>query len=243
MTSSHARPRVLIVDDEAAIRRFLRIALVSEDCEVMEAGSGREALRLLSAHVPNLIVLDLGLPDIDGQAVLREIRARIVDLPIIVLSVRTDELEKVEALDAGANDYVTKPFGLPEFLARVRGLLRQPPSERLRSSFHDERLAVDLPTHTVRFDDRSVHLTRKEFSVLSLLIQHAGRVVTQRHMLQEIWGASHASDTHYLRIIVGRLRQKLRDDPTDPHYIQTEPGIGYRFAGPLESSSDEAAGH
>lgn len=242
MSSTQARPKVLIVDDECAIRRFLRIALGSEDYEVLEADSGRTALHILDTYAPELIVLDLGLPDIDGQVVLREIRARIVDLPILVLSVRTDEMEKVEALDAGANDYVTKPFGLPEFLARVRGLLRQPPSGRLRNSFHDDRLAIDLATYTVRFDDQAVHLTRKEFGVLSLLIQHAGRVVTQRHMLQEVWGASHASDTHYLRIIVGRLRQKLGDDPTDPRYIQTEPGIGYRFAGPLETGADDAAG-
>lgn len=231
MTAHRARPQVLVVDDEAPIRRFLRIALTSEDYEVIESSRAADALARVTDETPDLIVLDLGLPDGDGQTLLREIRTRTTTPPIIILSVRADETEKVEALDAGANDYVTKPFGLPEFLARVRNLLRRPPSDEPNASFRDDRLAIDLQSGTVELDGTPLRLTPKELDVLYVLVQNAGRVVTQRYLLQQVWGATHASDTHYLRIIVGRLRQKLGDDPTDPSYIQTEAGIGYRFRG------------
>jgi two-component system KDP operon response regulator KdpE len=223
---------VLVVDDEAPIRRFLRIALTSEDYEVTESSRAADAFARVTDEIPDLIVLDLGLPDWDGQTLLREIRTRTTSPPIIILSVRADETEKVEALDAGANDYVTKPFGLPEFLARVRNLLRRPPSDEPNTAFRDDRLAIDLQSGTVELDGVPLRLTPKELDVLHVLVQNAGRVVTQRYLLQQVWGATHTSDTHYLRIIVGRLRQKLGDDPTDPTYIQTEAGIGYRFRGP-----------
>ncbi|MDN5848612.1 MAG: response regulator transcription factor [Nitrococcus sp.] len=222
--------RVLVIDDEAQIRRFLRISLASQGYEVLEAANAEEGLELAATRAPELIVLDLGLPGRDGSAVLEEIRSWSA-VPVIILSVRADENEKVRTLDAGANDYVTKPFGLQEFLARVRKLLRGRAPEEHDGGRHDDGyLMIDLPQRRVAVRGTAIRLTRKEFGVLKMLFLHRDRVVTQTHLLREIWGPTHAQDTHYLRIIVARLRQKLGDDPTEPRYILTEPGVGYRLS-------------
>jgi two-component system KDP operon response regulator KdpE len=222
-------PRVLVVDDEPQIRKFLDIALRAQGYQVAEEASGRAGLERLATAGADLVVLDLGLPDMDGREVLRELRAW-SRVPVVVLSVRASESEKVAALDAGANDYVTKPFGIQEFMARVRGLLR----DRVASSdapplFDDGVLRIDLGRRLVSLRGAPVKLTRKEYDVLQMLVRHAGRVVTQQQLLREIWGPVHVEDTHYLRIVIGKLRQKLADDPAAPRYLRTEPGVGYRF--------------
>lgn len=230
MSPPRQRPRILLVDDEYQIRRFLRISLTSQGYDVVEARDGIEGAARLESTDPDLVVLDLGLPGRDGRAVLDEIRSRSVDLPVLILSVRSDEGGKVDALDAGANDYVTKPFGLAEFLARIRNLLRRTGSATAGTAPYDDgRLYVDPQSREVRLAASPIHLTRKEHEVLRLLLEHRGRVVTQRQLLREVWGPTHTEHTHYLRIIVGRLRSKLGDDPTEPIYIHTEPGVGYRF--------------
>lgn len=222
--------RILVIDDEVQIRRFLRISLTSQGYEVLEAASAEAGLELAATRLPELVVLDLGLPGRGGRTVLEEIRGWST-VPVIILSVRTDENEKVRALDAGANDYVTKPFGLQEFLARVRNLLRsRTPEEHDGGHYDDGYLMIDLVHRRVIVQGRDTHLTRKEFAVLKMLFVHRDRVITQTHLLREIWGPVHAKDSHYLRIIVARLRQKLGDDPTEPRYILTEPGVGYRLA-------------
>lgn len=222
-------PSVLVIDDEAQIRKFLRISLCAQGYRVLEAGSGREGLEQAALGRPDLVVLDLGLPDLDGQQVLRELREW-SQVPVLVLSVRAGEGEKVQALDAGANDYVTKPFGIQEFLARVRVLLRQgsvaevPPAKVLSGP-----LCLDLAYRRVTLEGAEVALTRKEYAVLALLARHLGRVVTQQQLLRDIWGPSHVEDSHYLRVVIAHLRQKLCDDPAAPRFIVTEAGVGYRF--------------
>lgn len=231
-TASKQQPaaRILVIDDEVQIRRFLRISLASQGHQVLEAETGREGVELAATKAPELVVLDLGLPDMDGFAVLEEIRGW-SQVPVIILSVRSDEHEKVRLLDAGANDYVTKPFGLEEFLARVRNLMRSVAvdGEEL-GPYDDGYLAIDLVHRRIAVEGAEVRLTRKEYDVLKLLFTHRDRVVTQTQLLGEIWGPTHKEDSHYLRVIVGRLRQKLGDDPTDPRYLRTEPGVGYRLA-------------
>jgi two-component system, OmpR family, KDP operon response regulator KdpE len=223
--------RILVVDDEPQIRRFLEISLRSQGYAVDEAATGREGLEWLATRGAELVVLDLGLPDMEGHDVLRELR-QWSRVPVIVLSVRASEAEKVRALDGGANDYVTKPFGIQELMARVRGLLRdQAAPQDSPPVFDDGRLRVDLPRRLVTFAGEPVRLSRKEFAVLAMLVQHAGRVVTQQHLLREIWGPGHQEDTHYLRIVVAKIRHKLGGDPTGPRYVLTEPGVGYRFDG------------
>lgn len=242
MNKVHERPRILVIDDESSIRRFLRISLASQGYDMIEAADAAAGLDQLQRAQPDLVVLDLGLPGADGRSVLDAIRRQSATLPVIILSVRADEGGKVDALDAGANDYVTKPFGLPELLARIRRLLRSPVTANAAAGpFDDGHLRIDPAAHRVTLDGKPVHLTRKEYGVLKLLTGQAGRVVTQRHLLQEVWGPTHAERTHYLRIIVGRLRQKLGDDPTEPTYIQTEPGVGYRFTGG-HAFGDEVSG-
>jgi two-component system KDP operon response regulator KdpE len=226
--TSHA-PLILIIDDEPQIRKFLRISLAAQTYRVIEAATGSDGLAKTALERPDLVVLDLGLPDQDGQTVLSEIREWSA-VPVLVLSVRADEQEKVRALDAGANDYVTKPFGIQEFLARVRVLLRQgvaqPPSA---SAVTLGNLTVEFAFRRVMLEGAEVALTRKEYAVLEYLARYGGRVVTQQHLLKEIWGPSHVEDSHYLRVVVGHLRQKLGDDPAQPRYIVTEPGVGYRL--------------
>ncbi|MDF2643611.1 MAG: Fis family transcriptional regulator [Pseudomonas sp.] len=226
MSQTHT---LLVIDDEPQIRKFLRISLASQGYKVLEAATGAEGLSQAALGKPDLLVLDLGLPDMDGQQVLSEFREWSA-VPVLVLSVRASESQKVMALDAGANDYVTKPFGIQEFLARVRALLRQVPGgEAPQAVFRNGQLTVDLAYRRVLLDDVEVALTRKEFAVLAQLARHPGRVITQQQLLKDIWGPTHTEDTHYLRIVVGHLRQKLADDPTAPRFIVTEAGVGYRL--------------
>ncbi|MBO0641918.1 response regulator [Pseudomonas sp. WS 5018] len=220
---------VLIIDDEPQIRKFLRISLASQGYRVLESTDGRDGLARAALEQPDLVVLDLGLPDMDGQDVLGELRSW-TRVPVIVLSVRSSEAEKVRALDAGANDYVTKPFGIQEFLARVRALLRLPQSTtNSPGQVLCGALCIDLAFRRVSLGERIVSLTRKEYAVLAELARHAGRVVTQQHLLKLVWGPSHAGDSHYLRVVIGHLRQKLGDDPAAPRFIVTEAGVGYRL--------------
>lgn len=224
-----AAPSVLVIDDEAQIRKFLRISLCAQGYRVLEAGSGREGLEQAALGRPDLVVLDLGLPDLDGQQVLRELREW-SQVPVLVLSVRAGEGEKVQALDAGANDYVIKPFGIQEFLARVRVLLRQSQTDQQPAvQVRTGDLLVDFAYRRVLLAEQEVPLTRKEYAVLALLARHLGRVVTQQQLLKDVWGPSHTDDSHYLRIVIGHLRQKLADDPAAPRFIATEPGVGYRL--------------
>lgn len=220
---------ILVVDDEPQIRKFLRISLSAGGYKVLEAGTGEEGLAQAALGRPDLVVLDLGLPDKDGQDVLRELREW-SQVPVLVLSVRASESEKVLALDSGANDYVTKPFGIQEFLARIRVLLRQGASgETQEAVVAVGPLSVDFSYRRVLLDGEEVSLTRKEYAVLSTLARHVGRVVTQQQLLKDIWGPTHTEDTHYLRVVVGHLRQKLVDDPATPRFIVTEAGVGYRL--------------
>lgn len=220
---------LLVIDDEAQIRKFLRISLSAQGYQVVEAGNGRDGLAQAALAKPDLVVLDLGLPDMDGKDVLAELREW-SQVPVLVLSVRASEGEKVLALDGGANDYVTKPFAIQEFLARVRVLLRQTgPGEPEAARTASGPLCVDFAYRRVTLDDVEVALTRKEYAVLAMLARHIGRVVTQQQLLKDIWGPTHVEDSHYLRVVVGHLRQKLGDDPAAPRFIVTEAGVGYRL--------------
>jgi two-component system KDP operon response regulator KdpE len=219
---------ILIVDDERQIRRFLEISLQAQGYETLSAASGAEALTLAAARRVALVVLDLGLPDLDGHEVLRRLRDWTA-MPVLVLSARAHEAEKVRALDAGANDYLVKPFGVEELGARIRVLLRASASPAVPVVFDDGRLRVDLARREVQLDGATVALPRKEFEILSLLVRNQGMVVTQRQILVELWGAEHVEDTHYLRVAIGRLRRRLGDDASAPRWIHTEPGVGYRL--------------
>lgn len=220
---------VQVIDDEPQIRKFLEICLRAQGYVVDCASTGESGLAALATRGADLVILDLGLPDRDGHEVLRELR-QWSNVPVILLTVRDGEAEKVAALDAGANDYVTKPFGVQELMARVRALLRTHATPASGPPvFDDGRLRVDLARREVRLDGHPVALARKEYALLALLVQHAGRVVTQPHLLRELWGQSHQQDTHYLRILVGKLRGKLGDDAASPRWIVTEPGVGLRL--------------
>ena len=229
MTSN--QPTLLVIDDEAQIRKFLRISLTAQGYKVLEGANGGEGLAQAALGKPDLVVLDLGLPDMDGQQVLRELREwSQVPVPVLVLSVRASEGEKVLALDGGANDYVSKPFGIQEFLARVRVLLRQAGAgEQQAAVVSSGPLSLDFAYRRVILDEVEVALTRKEYAVLAMLARHLGRVVTQQQLLKDIWGPTHVEDSHYLRVVVGHLRQKLGDDPAAPRFIVTEAGVGYRL--------------
>ncbi|MFJ2972822.1 response regulator [Pseudomonas fulva] len=225
---------LLVIDDEPQIRKFLRISLASQGYKVLEAENGTQGLAQGALGKPDLVVLDLGLPDMDGQQVLRELR-QWSTVPVVVLSVRASEAQKVDALDSGANDYVTKPFGIQEFLARIRALLRQiPQTGGAPACLSIGPLTVDLALRRVTLDDAEVTLTRKEYALLAQLASHPGRVITQQQLLKDIWGPTHVGDTHYLRIVVGHLRQKLGDDPMAPRFIATEAGVGYRLLAPVQ---------
>ncbi|MGS1124259.1 winged helix-turn-helix domain-containing protein [Rhodanobacter sp. UC4436_H3] len=222
------------------IRRFLDIGLRAGGYQVLQAANAAEGLALAATQSPDLVILDLGLPDREGHEVLAELR-QWSSVPVLMLSVRSAESEKVRALDNGANDYVTKPFGMQELMARLRALLRHHPATGAADvppRYADGHLAIDLARREVSLDGKQIALTRKEYAVLSLLLRHAGRVISQQQLLREVWGATHVQDTHYLRIVLGRLRQKLGDDPAAPRWLKTEPGIGYRF---LDGSGDESA--
>jgi two-component system, OmpR family, KDP operon response regulator KdpE len=219
---------ILIIDDEPQIRRFLRVSLTANGFETSEAANAKEALQSLSSDPPALVILDLGLPDRDGQALLPDIRA-LSQAPVIVLSVRADEREKVRALDAGASDYVVKPFGMPEFLARVRAALRIRSDPGGAPAYQVGNLHIDIARHRVTLEERVVRLSKREFHLLAVLAAHAGRFVTHAQLLREVWGPTHEQDTQYLRVYIGQLRDKLGDDPLRPRFIENEPGVGYRL--------------
>lgn len=221
--------RVLIVDDEPQIRKFIDISLRSQGYATLLAATGQEGLTLLASKGADLVVLDLGLPDKDGKDVLKELR-QWSRVPVIVLTVRSGEDEKVALLDAGANDYVTKPFGVEELMARIRAFLRTMESGADEGPiFDDGVLKIDLVQREVAVQGQIVTLSRKEFSLLSLLVRQPGRLVTQTQILREMWGPTHEEDAHYLRILVAKLRHKLGDNASAPRYIVTEPGVGLRF--------------
>ncbi|MBA8886644.1 two-component system KDP operon response regulator KdpE [Dokdonella fugitiva] len=235
-----AAARILVIDDEPQIRRFLDISLRAQGYRVETAADGGAGLAALATHGADLVILDLGLPDRDGHEVLGDLR-QWSGVPVILLTVRAGEAEKVRALDAGANDYVTKPFGVQELMARVRALLRARAAPADASPvFDDGTLQVDLARREVKLRGEVLVLTRKEYALLALLVGHAGRVVTQPQILREVWGPTHEHDTHYLRILVGKLRQKLGDDPTAPRWIATEPGVGLRLL--VAPDTHDAAG-
>jgi two-component system KDP operon response regulator KdpE len=220
------KPLILIVDDEPQIQRFLSHALSASGYEVAFEATGQGALAAVAAQKPDAMILDLGLPDLNGKAVIEALRQR-SNLPIIVLSAHDQEMEKIMALDLGANDFIAKPFGIGELLARLRACLRQAPqqSEVLRQG----GLLVDLAAHEVTVNGLPVHLTPKEFDLLVLLAQNPGRVLTHRQILLQIWGPAHGQDVPYLRVFIGQLRQKIETNPASPDFIRTEPGIGYRW--------------
>ncbi len=226
-----SRPqRVLVIDDELPIHRFLSAALTASGYEPVQALTGAEGLHLLATAVPEIVLLDLGLPDMDGKDVI--VRARgFSPVPIIVLSARDREAEKIAALDLGADDFVNKPFGVGELLARVRAALRPRMEESGKTAvYRAGGLEVDVPAHRVLIDGAPVRLTPREFDLLAFLARHAGKVVTHRQILKSVWGPAHEEDTQYLRVYVGQLRAKLESDPNDPVLILTEPGIGYRLS-------------
>jgi two-component system, OmpR family, KDP operon response regulator KdpE len=226
------RTTILIVDDEPAIRRFLRTSLTAQDFAIVEADTGAAALAAIAREKPDLMILDLGLPDMDGVEVVRRVRAN-ADLPILILSVRDDERGKVEALDLGADDYITKPFGMEELIARVRTALRHRfQSQGERPAFVTGDLAVDLVRRTVKLRGQDVKLSPKEYELLKLLVTHAGKVLTHRQILTQVWGPAHTEDAQYLRVAVRSLRQKIEADPAQPQLIQTESGVGYRLRAP-----------
>jgi len=221
---------ILIIEDEQPIRRFLRASLTSEGYRISEAASGQEGLQLASSLPPDLVILDLGLPDLDGQEVLRQLREWYT-APIIVLSARDQEPQKIMALDRGADDYVTKPFGMGELLARMRTAMRHAHRTGPEStSIEVGELRVDLAARLVYRRGEEVHLTPLEYKLLVTLLRHAGKVLTHRFLLREVWGPQDAQESHYLRVFVASLRRKLEDDPARPRYILTEQGVGYRMA-------------
>lgn len=222
-------PKIQIIEDDAQIRKFLRISLEANGFEIVEARLAEDGLSQCAALEPDLVILDLGLPDLDGQEVIGRLREW-TGVPIIVLSVRSDDGEKVRALDAGADDYVTKPFSITELMARVRVLVRT--RERAandQSRYRCGNLEIDLATRRVHCGGKELNMSRKEFDLLRCLAVRGGSVLTHEEILKEIWGPSHVEDVHYLRVLVNHLRQKLQDEPSKPRYIYTVQGVGYRF--------------
>lgn len=220
---------ILLIEDEAQIKKFLRICLEAHHHVVLEARLGEQGLAIMVEQKVDLLIVDLGLPDMDGQDVIKALR-KWSQIPIIVLSVRSSEDEKVQALDAGANDYVTKPFGISELMARVRALLRISDNTVASSSKREiNGLFIDLAEYQVKLDDRIIHLSRKEFELLRLLTEQPGHILTHRFLTQTIWGESFVDETHYLRVLVRQLRHKLGEEPIQPRFIETVQGVGYRF--------------
>lgn len=222
------RVRILVVDDEPQIVRALRINLRVRGYDVATAATGAEALRVAANFHPEIVLLDLGLPDFDGIDVIGGLRGW-NDVPIVVLSARTDSADTVEALDAGADDFVTKPFEMDALLARLRAALRRSPRATEVAVVETDSFTVDLSAKTVTRNGETVHLTRTEWGVLELLARRRGKLVSQKELLQSVWGPKHERETHYLRIYLGQLRQKLEDDPSHPRHLLTETGMGYRL--------------
>jgi two-component system KDP operon response regulator KdpE len=224
-------PTIIVIEDDPPIRRFLRMGLSAHGFTVYEAESGRQGLIDAGMRKPDLIILDLGLPDMDGVEVVKAIREWSA-LPILILSARSAEQHKIEALDAGADDYLVKPFGLGELLARIRVALRhaaRTPEQTASGIFEVGNLKIDLAKRWVFMDGQPVHLTPIQFRLLSMLVKNAGKVLTHRQILKEVWGPSYAENAHYLRIYMSQLRQKLEADPAQPKYLLTESGVGYRL--------------
>ena len=222
--------RVLVIDDEPQILRALRRSLEAQDYDVATAEGGEEGLALAAAHVPNLVVLDLGLPDLEGTAVIRRLRSW-TDVPVIVLSVREGRSDKIEALDAGADDYVTKPFDVEELLARMRAALRRTDADLASEpELRYGDLQVDLGRRLVRLGDDLVHLTPNEYGLLEAMVTNPGKLLTHQWLLRKVWGRGYGNESHYLHVYVRQLRQKLGDDAAMPRFIITEPGVGYRWS-------------
>lgn len=222
---------VVVIEDEQQIRRFVRTALEQEGFRVFEAATGRQGLVEIGTRQPEVVIVDLGLPDIDGTELIRDVRGWST-VPIVILSARSQEAEKVAGLDAGADDYLTKPFGVPELLARIRAHLRRRSFNRDNngdSRFEFGDIKIDLATRSVTRAGKDIHLTQTEYRLLAQLVRNAGRVVTQRQLLLEVWGPAFVESGHYLRVYMGHLRQKLEPDPARPKHIVTETGVGYRL--------------
>lgn len=221
--------KILVIDDEPQIRKFLDIALRAQGYRTLLAENGLKGLEILATQGADLVILDLGLPDLDGLQVLQEAR-QWTAIPMIILSVRSSEEEKVALLDAGANDYMTKPFSIQELMARIRVILRSAALQSPQTlNYDDGHLKINAAQHTVMLDNQAVTLSKKEFQLLILLLNHKGQLITQPQLLKALWGPTHQQDTHYLRILVGKLRSKLGDSALSPRYIITEPGVGLRF--------------
>lgn len=219
---------ILVIDDEAQIRKLLEISLEANDYKVLFAINGKEGITMSASHQPDLILLDLGLPDEDGQVILKKLREWYQN-PIIILSVKSAEEEIVKALDSGANDYLTKPFRTQELLARIRTALRNKTSVNNESTVTFGNCSVDFTSRIVKADDEIIKLTATEYNLLTLLIKNDGRVLTHQYILKEIWGQSYADQTQYLRVFVAQLRKKIEEDANRPKFIITESGVGYRF--------------
>jgi len=225
---SATKPSILVIDDELQIRRLLRTCLEGGGYRVLEAANGQDGILQAAQHPPDVVLLDLGLPDLDGVTVLKRLRewSRV---PVVVLSVRDREEDKVAALDNGADDYVTKPFSTAELLARLRVAQRHTLPSAESPIFHSGDLEMDLTARSVKLKGREVKLTATEYSLLRLFVQHAGKVLTHRQILKEVWGPGYVEQTHYLRVYIAHLREKLENDPSRPRLITTEPGVGYRL--------------
>ncbi len=224
-----SNPLILIIEDEQPIRRFLRASLSDEGYRLNEASTGAEGLRVAQQPPPDLVILDLGLPDMDGQEIIRRLREW-SKVPIIVLSARDQEVQKIQALDGGADDFVTKPFAIGELLARIRTALRHSLTESIETTVIEfGEVRVDLGARVVYRKGAEVHLTPLEYKLLLTMLKHDGKVLTHRFLLREVWGPSDTTELHYVRVFVANLRKKLEQDPARPAYFLTEPGVGYRF--------------
>jgi two-component system, OmpR family, KDP operon response regulator KdpE len=242
MTDLHAK--ILVVDDEPPMQKFLRTCLTAEGYRVVEAGEGKEAIDLARTHNPDLVLLDLGLPDMDGMDVTKSLREWCTK-PIIVISARGQEGDKIRALDAGADDYMTKPFGTGELLARIRVALRRATQTGQASPdpvLEVGDLRLDLEKHEVRVGDREIHLTPNEYKLFTVLMKNAGKVLTHRQLLKEVWGPAYATQTQYLRVYMVQLRHKLEHDAARPRYLLTEPGVGYRLKAQEPKAGPKAEG-
>ena len=220
--------RILIIDDETQIRRFLRVALTSHGYVVKDVGTGKEGLDEIAMFAPDLVILDLGLPDIDGLEVVRQLREW-SKVPVIILSVKEQETDKISALDFGADDYVTKPFAMGELLARIRAAMRHIAGDKEQPVMQFEDLRIDLVHRRITVDDHEIKLTQTEYEIVRNLAINAGKVLTHRSLLRTVWGPSYEKEVQYLRVYIGQIRRKLEHDPSRPRHIMTEPGVGYRL--------------